>query len=104
MYQLWVLLACSINLAHGPDKDQYRYNQLRECMQHVHNTQNPKTCVLFQELCSLIHADLVQQGVAFSGEQELEVEIREYLKAQDPRGPLTGGSTSTASWLLWSTP
>ena len=77
--QFWMCMLISWNLRDGPDKDGLRDMQLRATMEHVFETENEKTCALFQEFVHDIYSDKVEAGEVFDGDDSIDRQVWMYL-------------------------
>ena len=80
LYGFWLTLIAAMNLPWGPDKDEYRYLQLRESTLALHQGKRPGEMPLFQNFCPRIRRSLADMGVELPGESSQEQEIFDFMK------------------------
>lgn len=78
--QFWLLYVISLNLPHGPDKEESRHLQLQETVDSLLEQHCPQSCALFGEFCGRIHRELKDAGIEFAGERSIEEEVWQYMK------------------------
>ena len=79
---LWLLMLVSVNLPHGPHRNDERWHQLRACMKTHYATSSEATCALYKEMSADMYATIEAAGHDFKGKKP-EREVWQYLKQRE---------------------
>lgn len=77
--QFWILLLVSMNLPHGPFRNDERWHQLRSRMSSHYESWKGQFDPLFLEYCSAIHREAEAAGHQWPRERSVEEEVGPYL-------------------------
>ena len=69
----------SWNLFFGPDKEEFRYHQMKQHLQHLYSTATPATTPLFVELAPRIIEAMVRLNYEFSSDSPKEDQAWKWL-------------------------
>jgi hypothetical protein len=64
MFQMWLMMLVSWNVPFGPDRDDYRYLQIRDTLKSYFARNDHRSAVLFQEYCPTILAEHEAAGIS----------------------------------------
>lgn len=79
LWQYWLLMLISFNLPFGPDRDDYRYHQMRDAMKAYFATHCARDAYLYQSLSASIIAEHERAGVQYQGLQAPDEECWAFL-------------------------
>ena len=77
---LWLLGLVSWNLPRGPNEEEHRFNQLRECLTSFYQKNSPRTSPLFQFFAKDLAECYRRGGHVCSSEMNVEDEVWSLLK------------------------
>lgn len=82
LFGFWLCMLVSWNVPFGPDREDLRYHELRDCLKVYFSRKTPKSAVLFQELAPKIIAEHEASGVTYPGLAPVDEECWQFLSAR----------------------
>lgn len=80
LYGFFIVAVCAFNLPWGPDRDEFRYQQIREAVIKMHSNRQPWQMPIFQAMAPKLLQDLRRQGVELPHIESEEAELWQYMK------------------------
>lgn len=79
LYGYWITMICAFNLPWGPEKDELRFQQVREACVALHRGRHPHELPMFLAFAKDIQADLLASGIELPGARPEEQEVFSHI-------------------------
>ncbi len=80
--KFWLCMVVSFKVPFGPDRDDYRYHQIRSTVKAYFRSHDITTAYLFQQMCPAILEEHHKAGITYPGEMSAEQECWDMLSSR----------------------